>query len=495
MQKIESTLENKKKQKKSVFNSSSTVFYCLVNKEKKIDTVVSFLNHFLLKRKICSVSLRLSLRNMQGVLIKEVIKNINKPIVYLFSILELLDDLSISKGEFSLYLEFTSASNLAVPFCAVTSEIVSQKTFDIVHTYGRALECSEFGSNIDFKTSYETGWALWNIGKNINNYLIFHNGRLHANTNFELSIYENGEKFLTLNPIQKKLSPFESTKIILEDELNKFNDQGECLQRIKDLKPGSIDIKIKITGIESTFPRLLFISQKNKLHNNEIITEQIDKINFTHSNFDFDLAIQPKSSSNYGFINNPKYPDGIKSGFRYYPCKDIENLKIDSEEDCFLPLIMKGQQSIRVSSSTSLSSRLVGSNWSLWNDSNFYKDCSTGTYIIEYVQNSGYWHWGRLIPKGKNISAFISLLNPFAKEDEQFSFTIQLFDEEGKCYENIIEFKGSEYYLHFSSKLEFVNSKNRGNWYAITGEGVGKFNIFSTCYFDDLTDGTIEHAF
>ncbi len=43
---IVSTLQNKLDQKKSVHHSSSTVFLGIVNKELKIDTEISFLNHF-----------------------------------------------------------------------------------------------------------------------------------------------------------------------------------------------------------------------------------------------------------------------------------------------------------------------------------------------------------------------------------------------------------------------------------------------------------------
>ena len=86
--------------------------------------------------------------------------------------LDSLKNSSITKGEFSVYVEFTSVDNLAVPFCAVTSEVVSRNTFDIVHTYGRALECSEFGSKIDYETSFETGWCIWNFGNQFKNHCV-----------------------------------------------------------------------------------------------------------------------------------------------------------------------------------------------------------------------------------------------------------------------------------------------------------------------------------
>lgn len=493
MQKIESTIDNKRRQKESIFNSSSTVFWCIANKEKKIDTIISFLNHFLLKRNISSVSMRLSLRNMDGGLLVEKIENINEPKVYSFSVLKLLENVNISKGEFSLYIEFSSSGNLAVPFCAVTSEIVSPRTFDIVHTYGRALECSEYGSKIDFETSYETGWCIWNFGSKLKNHLVFHNGRLHSNVTFELSIFENGNEFITLNKVRKKFNPFESFRILLEDEIIKHKDKNLIQNKINKAAKGSIDVKIKIDGLKSTFPRLLYVCTKHDDSREDSSLNSFKKINFTHSNFDFDRATQPKSKANYGYINNPKYPSGIESGFRYYPCKDLENIKVDGFKDNSLPLNINNNASISVLSDSPISSRLIGSNWSIWDDKDFIKDCSTGTFIIEYEQNSGFWHWGRLIPKGRNISSILSLINPFANDNEEYSFKISVFDDFGKCFEKTVNFKGPEFYLEFPSKLDFLIED--GSWYSVTGENVGKFNIFSTCYFDNLNDGTTEHSF
>ena len=493
MQKIESTISNKKRQKESVFNSSSTVFWCIANKEKKIDTIISFLNHFLLKRKISSVSMRLSIREMNGNLLLEVIENIDQPKVYSFSVIKLLEKVSISEGEFAVYIEFTSSDNLAVPFCAVTSEIVAPKTFDIVHTYGRALECSEYGTKIDFKTSYETGWCVWNFSSEYNNHLVFHNGRLHSQVSFELTIFENGNEIITLNKVNKAFIPFESCRIILEDEIRQHEDYKLILEKINDAPKGNIDIKIKIEGLKSTFPRLLYVCTKNIDSKKHSYLYDLEKINFTHSNFDFDKATQPKSEANFGYINNPKYPLGIKSGFRYYPCKDLKSIKVEGYQDNSIPLRIDNKSSLKVSSESPISSRLIGSNWSIWDNSKFVKDCSTGTYIIEYERNSGFWHWGRLIPKGRNISSILSLINPFANDNEEYSFKISIFDDFGKCFEKTINFKGPEFYLDFPSKSDFLNEG--GSWYSVTGENVGKFNIFSTCFFDNLNDGTTEHSF
>lgn len=492
MQKIESTLDNKIRQKSQTIHSSSTVFWCLVNKEKKIDTRISFLNHFLLKRNIPSVSMRLCVRMMNGNLIREFIDEIVEPKVYSYSLSDLVAESGILKGEFAVYIEFTSSHNLGISFCAVTSEIVSPTTVDIVHTYGRALESQEIGSNVDFETSYETGWSLWNVGKSFSNNFIFHNGRLHAKVKFNLIVLQKGEHIASLAPLQITLRPFATYRLNLEQFLKSMDNNADLLATIQGVDDGQIDVKLKIEGLKSAFPRLLFVCTQGMDDADQYSVEAIDKINFTHSNFDFDYAEQPTSSLSYGFINNPKYPDGVDTGFRYYPCKELRNLSADDlSEINSSPIPMKEFSSLRVSSRSPIPSRIVGCNWSKWRDSDLVKDCSTGTFIAEYVQHSGYWHWGRLLPSGDNFSAIITLTNPFANIDESYNFTLSIYTDSGLCREDSFEFTGSKTCLEFTSD----DACGEGAWYVLKGDGIGKFNVFSTIYFNDLSDGTVEHAF
>ena len=110
MQKILSTKENFENQKISLFNSSSAVFWGIIDRQKNIDTKITFLNHFLIKRNIKSVSMRLSVRTLEGILIKEVIEDIFEPKVYSYSMLDLLAPEIVLK-ELSIYVEFTSNEN------------------------------------------------------------------------------------------------------------------------------------------------------------------------------------------------------------------------------------------------------------------------------------------------------------------------------------------------------------------------------------------------
>ena len=258
VQKVVSTKENKELQKSSTFHSSSTVFWGILSKSEGIDTTVSFLNHFLLKRDITSVSMRLCVRRMNGDLLSEIIEEIKEPRVYSYSLESILSSVEIESGEFSIYIEFTSRGNLSVPFCAVTSEIVSKRFVDIVHTYGRALENQEIGSRIDFDTSYETGWSIWNFGENFSNNAIFHNGRIHSKLSFDLCVLKEADEIFRIEGLSYDLKPFESCRINLEHALAVADKEGKIVGIIEDAAPGDIVVKVIISGLQASFPRLLF---------------------------------------------------------------------------------------------------------------------------------------------------------------------------------------------------------------------------------------------
>lgn len=491
-QKIISTVENQKQQKLNVFYSSSTVFWCIFDRDKELDTSITFLNHFFLKKDISSVAMRLSIRDLSGKLINEIIKEINEPRAYSFSISELISE-SISKGEYAIFIEFTSFKNLNVPFCAVVMTISSPNTVDQIHTYGRALEVNEINSHIDFPISYESGWTI-NPAKEVSNLAIIHNGRLFVELEGQITLLKNGVEFSNLSLGKRNLSPFSTLKIDIE---NLVSDQCSNKERklIENSNYGEIDAKVVFKGLKGTFPRLLLISLANSDKNILPSTDNFESINITHSNFDFSNAEQPKSKVNYGFINNPSYPKGIeKSGFRYYPCKDLEYLNIDGGRDVKSSLlVVPPLSSIKISGSEKIPSRIVGSNWVKWNKNKLVKECSTGTYIYEYSESQAYWHWGLLSPSAKDFESIISLINPFSSKTEVHDFDLRIFSEKGLIKSQNLNFKGCNFSINFKAKT-LSNSKSK-LWYVINGKGVGTFNIFSTFFFPDLRDGSIEHAF
>lgn len=99
-------------------------------------TVVSFLNHFLIKRNYKSVTLKISAISKEGNFKNSISIAIDEPKVYTFYLEELFDDIN-DLGEY--LIEFFSTSNLVIPFPAVMVNHVGNDFINTVHAYNRVL--------------------------------------------------------------------------------------------------------------------------------------------------------------------------------------------------------------------------------------------------------------------------------------------------------------------------------------------------------------------
>lgn len=99
-------------------------------------TVVSFLNHFLIKRNYKSVTLKISAISTEGNLKNSISIAIDEPKVYTFYLEELFDDIN-DLGEY--LIEFFSTNNLFIPFPAVMVNHVGNDFINTVHAYNRVL--------------------------------------------------------------------------------------------------------------------------------------------------------------------------------------------------------------------------------------------------------------------------------------------------------------------------------------------------------------------
>tara|TARA_Y100001968_G_scaffold307221_2_gene324835 strand:- start:20188 stop:21669 length:1482 start_codon:yes stop_codon:yes gene_type:complete len=491
-QKILSTKENYEQQKRSIFYSSSAVFWGVIDRDKGLDTSVSLLNHFLLKRDIKSVALRLSVRDLLGKLVTEKNIEISEPKVYIFSLSKILSN-NYSKGEFSIYAEFSSNENLAIPFCATMGIISSPNTIDHIHAYGRGIEVTEINSNIDFRESAETGWSV-SPGKNTCNFAILHNGRLFSTVGGELEIYQGLNKIHNCNLKKIDLAPFATLKINLEEYLISSEKGKKLLTNIQKSNYGDYDCKVKLTGLKATFPRLLFISTANIESKEKPSSVNFDYLDMTHSNFDFDNVEQPKSKLDVGYINNPSYPDDIiHSGFRYYPAKELNNLTIKGNRVNTNIINLPKHSFLKVSSPSVIPSRIVGGNWVKWKKSPLVGECSTGTFIVEYNEKKSFWHWGMLTPDASIYESRISLINPFCSSSKKNLYKLKIYGTNGLIHQEDFQITGSLYKFIF--KPNEITTENIPLWYVINGEGIGGYNVFTTLSFSDGRDGSVEHSF
>ena len=239
---IVSTLQNKLDQKKSVHHSSSTVFLGIVNKELKIDTEISFLNHFLLKRNISDVVAIIEIRTVEGNLFESFKIKIDEPKTYKIKLSEYVKNNFIG----SVYVFFQSKENIAVPFCAVTFAISTNNSVCGVHTYGRRLEQNELGTYIDLKNTIETGWTLRDT-ENIKSFATLHGGQFDLSLNIRIECLNSSGlvRNISLNKLLKSFG----TLMLIPQEL----DRG----LIDHLAGKKGFAKIHIDGLSGIFPRML----------------------------------------------------------------------------------------------------------------------------------------------------------------------------------------------------------------------------------------------
>jgi hypothetical protein len=474
--KIESTIENKLRQKTSYFNSSSTVFLINHNPNKGIETEISMLNHFLLKRDIRDVEATIFLRKLSGELISTEVFKLAEPKTYTFNPCKNIELPFIG----SVYIEFSSKENLAVPFCAVVESIKAEASVCAVHTYGRRLEAQEIGSKIDITHTKEAGWTLRD-SKEISSFAAFHNGAQSSQMSFTIEI-QNHLGFTINHEIIKQVNAYET--IILTPK-NLFDN-------LVDFLDGNLgQAKVIISGLKGVFPRMICGNFFDKLCTDPDLNSA-NEIQFTHTNFDFGDLEQPDSIASLGYFNQPYLPSGYGI---FYPVKTSKKIKVDSApylSNKLLKFDIDSFSQVKVESIDSkLPSRFVGAAVGKWIDNKVESECSTGTFTEDYLATPCHWHWGLLKPsfsEGKSVITI--LLNHFNGEiNSNRNLTLRLFDDKGLIFNKLISFEKS---------IAIEDSNHSGSagsvWFVLSGERLEDLNIYST-FIPKHKSGFCEHAF
>lgn len=476
---ILSTLENLVNQKKAIFHSSSTVFLAIFNGELDIDTEISLLNHFLLKRGVSDVVARCELRDLSGDILNSFNITMNEERTYSIKVS------SIVKTNFigSIYIFFNSSENLAVPFCAVTGVIKSPNSICGLHTYGRRLEQKELGTKIDLKETVETGWIIKDT-KNTRSFAVMHGGQFELNLNIKIECSNNHGEIIYIE-FEKKLEPFGTLLLITQDLSSSI---------IGHLNGKRGHAKVFIEGLEGVFPRMLCGNYAVKTFiNNKII--DANEIQFTHTNFDFSTISQPDSVGNFGYYNQPSLPNGYGI---VYPVETFKKIEINRERYISNTIhninVNSMEQASIKSLNDNLPSRFVTAAVGVWDNSILESECSTGIYIEEYLRSPSHWHWGLLKPGFETGEAVISLiLNKFNRnEDLSRVIKLKFFGEDGFILEKDIT-------VNESIKIDAMDMLPRNLpkgalWYVLTSEKIEDINAYST-FYPNGKSGFTEHAF
>ena len=158
--------------RKPVYRSSAIFPFIL---EKNIDTKIIFLSYWFLKRKITEVSLLITIRNIDGKIIKRSIDKINCVKSYNISLKELLLRNNLSRG--SIELEIFSTEDMVFPFPAFSINLVSRECTTSVHSCGRIYnDFDDFISNSKIIVP-ESGFDIL-PDKNLKPFFSFVNGPL-----------------------------------------------------------------------------------------------------------------------------------------------------------------------------------------------------------------------------------------------------------------------------------------------------------------------------
>ena len=259
--------------KNSVHRSS-----LLVPKFEKVISNITFLNHFLMKRNISEVTMKVTAINNKGFDQESISININEIKVYSFNLEELFSN-QLNINEY--LVEFFSNKNLFIPFSAVIINHIGKDFINCVHSYNRVLNDIFEDDKINMNHVAEASIDVL-IDKNYDTFFNFTSGLFEINNKLKLSLGKN--KIVKSVPLK----------------LKKLNNKNYYLSSI---------LKKNITNKDKT---LKILQPKQNLFYGRLLAGIIDKktkaFSANHSYYDssstkeyFDNSISERS---YPYFNN-----------------------------------------------------------------------------------------------------------------------------------------------------------------------------------------------
>tara|TARA_B100001057_G_scaffold495793_1_gene595623 strand:+ start:146 stop:1630 length:1485 start_codon:yes stop_codon:yes gene_type:complete len=232
---------HKEIKKNSVHRSS-----LLVPKFEKVISNISFLNHFLLKRNISEVTMKVTAINNNGLDQDSISINIDEIKVYSFNLEELIPDHSNIK---EYLIEFFSNKNLFIPFSAVIINHIGKDFINCVHSYNRVLNDIFEDDKINKNHVAEASIDVL-INKKYDTFLNFTSGLFEIDD--KLGLFFGSNKTIKSVPI--KLKKLNNKNYFLSKIFKKnFKDKNKTLKIIQPkqnlfygrLLAGIIDKKTK----------------------------------------------------------------------------------------------------------------------------------------------------------------------------------------------------------------------------------------------------------
>jgi hypothetical protein len=460
-------------------NRSSAIFYFIKN--NSINTTISFLNYWPLKRDI-NVAVFASLREMSGALIKRQLINFESGMC---CNLKLENFSTLRDFEGSLEIEVFSTSNMVIPFSAIVASYQTGRSLSVVHTYGRIYSPHEIEEGRAIAYAAEGCWTIRDNAES-SSFCVFHNG---ANT--------QQSQVIVLNVINKqgvsisKCIPFEEIKpyetIVVKPcdfipNLNEFLGGAE----------GFAKLKFNING---AFPRMLVGH----------VTANPD-MQVTHSNFDYSVKkTDTLDKASVGYMYVPSF-DGFEPKVIVYPDSAVVNYELNdglnlvdqkiSISSGYVTNKYKKPATLKFKSlSDEMPSRLVTSL--VFERPGFLAaECSLG--VLTNIQPKKRMWWGPYLKNESIRSQIVVHMLPeiFGVPDDNVEISIKFYSS--KSLDSI---EKNLYVKDFSNGMATVDIDN--DIENFSGADFGYFVFYSefggfTCYtkFDHVSGSmSFEHAF
>ncbi len=272
--------------RKPIFRSSA-IFPVIKN--SSYTSEILFLGYWLLKRKIHEVSLLVTLRNLEGVILKRNSLIVDLPKSYSIELDSLLENTQYEEGsEFvgSIEVEIFSTRDMVFPYPALVLNYRSNDFNTCVHTVGRVYnDFEDLDENEKFKVP-ETGFDI-HANEDVDSFVAFVNGPL-TNSNGHIRYVitnSNSEKFRGDFQLGE-IKPYQTVFL-------KFGDHIPNLGRMLNTKPGTITLEHNFEGF---YPRLLAGNMQKSL----------PSVSFTHTYYDCSSCSTP---TDYWNRANEEYHD------------------------------------------------------------------------------------------------------------------------------------------------------------------------------------------
>lgn len=421
------------------------------------DSIISFLNHFYLKRKNQSVSIKISAYNRNGEVSDTYFEEISDPKVYKYNLTNLFDDSDIQ----SFQVEFFSSKNLFIPFPAVIIEHDSKFHKNIVHSYNRVLnDVTEDKKINSSKDLVESSFEVIKRKDSASGF-IFQSGQYEVNEYIDLEI--NHKKIKKTYKIKIKIPPFTSKFVSLKKYIPLSNIYHTCF--IKQPKQHMFFGRLMV-GIFSNDKDYFSAnhsyydssSTKEYLGNNESFRQYPFFHNYKNTiNF---YPINSKSNINIMIRINGRLFDcgAIKSPGKGLLSIDIN--KIASENNIkFNTYEVVAKTDLKIPSRTN--HQLLIS----------YKNSNIPTSINYSLHNKSFFNpklkkyfiWGPIY-FNKNYISFLKILGPSSDIDSKG--ILKIYGENGIVKTNKINIKKGEVFTLSNDSLSIKKINHNDNfWY------------------------------